>query len=359
MQAVVNTGKLIQELRLLDKIVPNKPTLPVLGNILLRAEGKQLFLSATDLEIGLITSCDAWVALPGSVTIPSKRFFAMVDQQPDADLQITSDGNGTCQFSCGAYRSRLQTLPVANFPNMPEQEGTPVAIPAPMFLALLDKTRYAVAEKGERTELAGGLLELNEGKLTVVSTDGKRLSLAMIPDVTGEPLSAILPMRTMDILKASHLDGSVEFSRNNRHLFFKIGPRLMFSRMLDGQFPSYKRVIPTDLDKTVVINRALFMAALKRVGLVADAASQAIFMSFTKGQIQITGSSSQVGDADEVIAAEYEGPDHKICANWKLVHDFLNAAVGKTITLQFKTGYNAVLLTDGENFLNVLMLIRP
>lgn len=357
MDITINTQILAQELKILDKMVSSKPTIPVLGNVLLRADDA-LYLSALDTEVGLSTTCSAWVVGKGTITLPAKKFLAIIDQMPDADVRITQEGS-VVHLSCGSFKSRLQTLPAHDFPAMPVIEGTKVEVPAQMFQSLIDKTRYAISDKGERLELSGALLTMLEGNLSMVTTDGKRLAVARITGgFDGEPVSALVPAKTLDIINSLHTDKAIEFSRGERLLFFKMGERVMFSRQVDGRFPAWERIVPKDHDKTVTVSRAALAAALKRVGLVADETQHAMDLMFTNGSVTIRSSSAQVGDADETVSTVYEGEDIKITVNWKMLLQFLEAAVGKSITIQLKTPLLPLLLSDGENFLNVLTAIR-
>lgn len=356
MDVTVNTQLLAQELKLLDKIVASKPTLPVLNNVLLNADD-QLRLYATDLEAGLSTFCNAWVALKGTVTLPAKKLLAIIDQMPDSDVRITQDGN-IVHLSCGSFKSRLQTLPAGDFPDMPAMEGTVMTVPANIFHSMIDKTRYAISEKGERHEISGALISLSDNVLVMVSTDGKRLSVVKVQGVTGDPLNALIPLKTLDIINTFNADGDVQFSRGERLLFFKMGNRTLFSRQVDGKFPAYERIIPTDYDKKITVSRMALAAALRRVGLVSDETQRSMTLSFTSGSVQIQSRSAQVGDADESVSTVYEGEDISVTINWKMMLQFLEVATGKTIEIHLKTPQLALLLLDGDNFLNVVSLIR-
>lgn len=360
MDVTVNTSLLAQELKLLDKIVQTKNTNPVLANILLRADD-QLYLSATDTEVGLSTQCNSWIAAPGTTTLPAKKFLAIIDQLPDADVQITLEGNAA-KIKCGQFTSRLQTWRAEDFPNLPAMEGDAFSLPAPMLRQVIERTRYAIAEKGEQRAMSCAMLSVLDKVLTLVATDGKRLSVATITGVESAPVTALLPMKTMDILKTLNTDGTVEFSRSERHLFFKMGDRLLTSRMSDGQFPNYQRAIPKEgeLDQKATIGRSLFAASLRRVGLVSDDTTQAMTFLFSPGQVEIKSQSAQVGDAVEFLSIAYEGPEIKVTTNWRMLLDFLEVATGKTIDVGMKAGENQgrILLTDGDNFINVVLLLK-
>jgi len=357
MDVTVNTQILAQELKLLEKIAASKPTIAVLGNVLLRADDL-LYLYATDAEIGLSTSVSAFIAAKGSTTLPAKKFLAIVDQMPDADVRITLEGT-VVHLQCGSFKSRLQSLPPQDFPAMPAMEGTMIEVPAPMFQSLIDKVRYAISEKGERPELSGALLTVQEGNLSMVATDGKRLAVArIVGGFNGDVISALIPSKTLDIINGLTTDKNITFSRGERLLFFQMGPRLMFSRQVDGRYPAYERIIPKEHDKTVTVSRQTLASALRRVGLVADETQHAMDLHFTNGSVAIRSSSAQVGDADETVSTAYEGEDISVMLNWKMLLQFLEAAVGKSVNIQMKTPQHALLLTDGENFLNVLSVIR-
>lgn len=354
MNITVNSTALVQELRLLNHVVPAKPTLPILGNLLLRAEMETLTFSATDLEVSFKTSCRASVTEPGAMTIPAKRLLDLVEQMPDGDVQIVAD-KSFVRILSGAFKSRLQTMPVDDYPSLPLAEGERSSFSTSQLHTMIHRVRYAISDK-TKYMISGALLTVDKAT-ALVATDGKRLAIAAAPLTPGPKRNVTLPSATLDALLALFTDEQLEFSHSARHLFFQTGDRLLVSRMIDGDFPKYERIIPKHNDKRAVIDRTQFMAALKRVSLLSEQ-NQAVFLSFEPSALHMTSSSADAGEAFERVNVKYDGPAIKLCISWRYVLDFLEAATNGTTTLDFKDSSTPLLMTDGADFVNVVICMR-
>jgi DNA polymerase-3 subunit beta len=344
MNITCNATALAAELRLLTKIAPTKPSIPILSHVLLRAED-QLYLSATDLEVALSTSCSATIHEAGDVALPAHTLLSILEQLPDGDVNIA---NG--QITSGGFRSKISALPTVDFPPLPAAEGE--ATPLPALQRLIERVSYAISEKAQKYVMDGALLSLTGNVIAMVATDAKRLSIATASRMPGPDYEVILPSKTLDMLAAQ--TGEVAFSRSDRHLFFQYGKRLLISRMLDGKFPNYQRIIPKSNDQTVTVDRAGLAAVLRRVGLVAES----VYLTFSTNELALTSRSAEIGDADETIAVRYNGPTIKLCVNWKFVLDFLERAVEPSVTIAIKDSKSPLLMTDGADFINVVMVMQ-
>lgn len=348
MNITVNSQLLAAELRLLNKITPSKPTLPVMAYVRFHAD-ERLHLEATDLEVGLQTSCPAAVHTTGTVILPAKKLFDLVDQFPDLDVTI-EEKNKQVVVSSGSFRSRLQTLPVEEFHPLPYGEGEPSTVYG--LSTLINRTQFAIAEKSSKYVLDGALLSL-DGVAAMVATDSKRLSVATAP-YSGPPLQEIIPSKTLDILR--EFEGPIACLSTDHHLFFTAGLRTLVSRKLDGQFPGYDRIIPKGHTSRFTVGRSRLAAALRRVGVVSETNFASVFQC-EGSTLTVTSQSAEVGDAIEQMPISYEGPTLRVCVNWRFVLDFLEAAQGESVTVELTDDKLPMLLTDGD-FLNVVMLMR-
>lgn len=370
MNITLQTAALDTELSLLSKVVHTKPTIPVLSNVLFSATDS-LTLQATDLELGLISKVEASITEPGRITLPVKKLQELI-KQFSGDVNITTDGTHV-KVSSGAFKSRLQALAANDFPQLPTVEGDSAVLSAYAFRQLIDKVSYAINPEEKRFQMGGSLLSLN-GAMVMVATDGKRLSSALSA-YEGPALSnTILPKKTLDVLAASTYVGDIEFSKGERHLFFQMGPRLLISRMLDGEFPNYDRIIPRLPDTIgpagekirgtigygkayeIVADRTAFASALRRVGLVSEK-NQACYIEMSAGKLALSAQSAEIGSADEELPATYSGEPLKICCSWRYVLDFLEAATSPTVTMEAKNELQPLLFTD-ENLVGVVMVMR-
>lgn len=353
MNVTVNSQVLATELRALNKVVPTKPAIAILSYALLRADDK-LHLYATDLEVGLNTECAAHVDVPGTIVLPVAKFLAMVEQFPDADVTLTADGDKVL-VRCNAFRSKLQALPKEGFPVQPTVEGEACTLDALALRALIGKTRYAISATAAKYVLQGALLTLAGPMGTMVTTDSKRLAIAMMGR-TGADQRIVVPMKTLDLLASQSDVGDVTLTVGPRHLFFASAGRLLISRAIDGQFPKYDSIVPRDNDKLIVADRSALAAALRRVILAAEE-SQAVYFDITPGQLLLSSSSAEVGSADEVVPVD-TAITLKICINGSYVHDFLSVALDQTVAFKLKDEKSAMLMSDGNDHVGVVMLMR-
>lgn len=354
MNLTVNTTAFAVELRLINQIAAAKHSLPILTNVLLNAN-EHLYLYATDLEVGFNTACRAQVEEPGSVALPAKRLLDLVEQLPDSDLQIRSDGPHV-RISCGNFQSRLQVLPAEDFPLSISPTGDTTTISVPTLRAMIKRARYAITDKGNFA-VRGAQFTVTPTAIGLVSTDGKRLSLTTANRAGTTESTALLPTKTLDAVSALFEAGDILFSQSDQHLFFVCGHRLLTSRTLVAQFPAYQRIIPKENNHRAVLNRAPLAAALRRVVFVS-AESQQVYLSFRSGALQLNAASAEVGEAIEVVGATYEGPDLRVCTSAEYLLDFLDAASNPEIAINLKDSKEPLLMTDGVDFMNVVLLSR-
>lgn len=348
MKIITNSSVLAQEVRSLSKIAANKSTIPILTHVLLRAED-QLYLYATDLELAMSSSCPAQVLEMGEATFPAKALLDILEQLPSTDVTI---GDGF--ITSGTFRSRLASLPTQDFPPFPEVAGNVVSIPAATLRTSITRIAYAISDKEQRYVLKGALLTIRENILAVVSTDGKRLSITTASCPSEHEVSVVIPSKTLDALLDQQPNGNVEFCSGPKHLFFTYGKRVIVSRMVDGTFPNWQKVIPRANIHEMKVDRFALLSSLRRVGIV----SEVVQMEVETGRLLLAGRSAEIGDASEEIPVQYEGPNLKLWVTWKLIMDFLDCATETSITFAIKDAKTALLVTDGPDFSNVIMLTQ-
>lgn len=354
MNLTVNSQALAKELRLLNKVIPSKPAIPILSHVLLRAE-ETLMLDVTDLEVGLSTTCHSQIHAPGRIALPAAHLLAMVEQFTDEDVSITLDKT-QARVKCGAFKSRIQAHSADDFPQLPHPEGTASVMNMAAFHELIARTRYAVNASNAKHILQGTLLTLTGNAAAMVATDGKRLAMATAPQ-EGDAATVIVPAKALDLLAAQSADGDLELTVGDRHLFFKVGERLLLSRTIDGTFPKYEHIIPRENDKVVTVGRAVLAAALRRVRL-ASAEGRAVYLSMSADSIGLSSSSAEAGSAEELVSATYSAEDLRVCVNGDFLLNFLEAAKGQSVSLAFKDAKGAMLLLDGEDHIGVISLMR-
>ncbi len=250
MELVVRKNDLLKELQFFQGIVERKNTIPILANVLLEAKGEDVRMAATDLEVGLRSKCAASIATGGSLTLPAKKLYEIVKELPETDIRI-EENKGGVKIAADRFESRMQTLPKEDFPTIPEPAGEgAVKLGRKSLREMVAKTQFAITGEDTRYFLNGALFLIKHDSITLVATDGHRLAFVCAPREGGgkktEETRVILPKKTLAELGRllAEGDGDITYERGENHLFFEVDGRMLVSRMIDGQFPAYERVIP-------------------------------------------------------------------------------------------------------------------
>jgi DNA polymerase-3 subunit beta len=362
----VRKADLLRELQLFQGIVERKNTIPVLANVLMEASAEGLRLVATDLEVALISRCEATVASPGTLTIPAKKLYEIIRALPDTDIRIVEE-KGSVRISADKFESKIQTLPKDDFPVIPSPTRKQMAsLPREGLKQMVAKTHFAITGEDTRYFLNGAKFILSPGSLTLVATDGHRLAHVEVKAEVGvkSEIGVILPKKTLVELGRllSEFDGELTFESGENHLFFELGSRTLVSRMIDGQFPAYERVIPKGNNKVLEFERDRLASAIKRVALLSNERSRAVKFEVIEGSVEITSSSSELGEAKEQLAVDYTGSPITISFNAHYVLDFLNVVETEVVSLSLKDEVSQALMcpvsAEGYNYTYVIMPMR-
>ncbi len=347
MEFAVSKSDLVRELGLTQGVVEKKTTIPILSNILVETDADKIWLTATDLELGIKCSCPARVKKEGAGTIPAKRLLDYVRLLPDAELNVKLGENQWASFVCGRSRTRIAGMSRESFPELPEMPEVLAEIPLSVLSQMISNTIFAISAEESRFTLNGALLLLSEKGLVMVATDGHRLAMVEkrveLPGLTA-PFRALLPKKAMaEIQKLSSDDPSkkAEFSGNDNHLFFKIDKRLLLSRKLTGNFPDYERVLPKEHPHVLLIQKDELKSAIERVAQFADERSRAIRLQVLSGELKVHSSISETGESEETIPVDYNGPDIEIGFNAQYMIDFLRSVDQSEIDFHFKDANSA------------------
>ena len=358
MEITVGKFELLRELTATQGVVERKTTIPILSNYLFEAAGDQLSLTATDLDLSLRTSCPAKVKKEGSCTIPARKLHDYVKLLPDADITIKLLENHWVSIRCGRSHTKMVGMAKSNFPTLPVfPTAGVVKIPGPVLRAMIAKTGFAIANEESRYTLNGALMVLKPESITMVATDGHRLSHIerlgeKFDGISGE-MKTLIPKKCMDELK-SLLDSTddpvtIDFAKDESTLYFHIGPRLLTSRQLTGQFPNYEAVLPKDNSKSITLNGEEFGQAISRVAQFADERSRAVRLKLEKGELKLSASSTETGESEDSLETSYDGDPLTIGFNAQYILDFLKATGAGDVKLELKDAQSAGQLRPAEN----------
>lgn len=357
MEITVSKPELLRELTATQGVVERKTTIPILSNYLFEAGGDKLSLTATDLDLSLRTSCTVKVKKEGSCTIPARKLHDYVKLLPDADITIKLLENHWVSIRCGRSNTKMVGMARSNFPSLPAfPTAGVVKIPAQVLRSMIAKTGFAIASEESRYTLNGALMVLKPESIVMVATDGHRLAHIergneKFEGISGE-LKTLVPKKAMDELK-SLLDSTdaeeVEFAKDESTLFFRIGPRLLTSRQLTGQFPNYEAVLPKDNSKSINLHGGELSAAISRVAQFADERSRAVRIKLEKGELKLSASSTETGESEDTMEADYNGETLTIGFNAQYILEFLKAVGSGDVKLELKDAQSAGQLRPAEN----------
>ncbi len=356
MEITVSKFELLRELTATQGVVERKTTIPILSNYLFEASGDKLSLTATDLDLSLRTSCSAKVKKEGACTIPARKLYDYVKLLPDADITIRLLDNHWVSIRCGRSNTKMVGMAKSNFPGLPVfPSAGAIKIPAAVLRSMIAKTGFAIASEESRYTLNGALMVLKPESITMVATDGHRLAHVernseKFEGVSGE-MKTLIPKKAMDELK-SLLDSDIEtidFAKDESTLFFRVGPRLLTSRQLTGQFPNYEAVLPKDITKSIPLHGEELGAAIARVAQFADERSRAVRLRLEKGELKISASSTETGESEDSIEIVYDGDPMAIGFNAQYLMDFIKATGSGEVKLELKDAQSAGQLRPAES----------
>jgi DNA polymerase III subunit beta len=368
MEFTVKKSDLLKELDLAQGVVEKKATIPILSNLLLEAEADHVRLSATDLELGIYTKFAAKVKKQGAGTIPARRLVEIVRSLPEAEVRLKMLENHWVQLTCERSSFKLVGMARDNFPSLPAVPGTLASIPCAALSTAIRRTAFAVSSEESRYTLNGALLLLKPEMLTMVATDGHRLAMAEADvkvDGVSNELRILLPRKAMGELEkllGGAGDGSaVEVSKDDSHLFFSVGDRILIARLLTGQFPNYEAVLPKETPRVAELEKDVLGSALRRVALLADERSHAVRLQLDKGRLDLYSTSGEYGEAQESIDAAYDGEAMEIGFNYQYLLDFLGVLTdGGKIRLELQDEQSAGQLRPaGEESTRYRYVVMP
>jgi len=353
-----------EALQSISRAVATRSTLPILGNVLLDAREDRLKLVTTDLEIGM--TCEVPLESPestGAVTVPERIIQDVVSNlSADADLNISADERNLLTISAGKSKYTIHGLPADEFPALPEVPSeTVITIPAPVLRDLVRKTQFAASTDEGRVILTGCLLTWDGRTATMVATDTHRLAIKHAA-VSGEftnPVSVIIPSRALQELLRL-LGGSeenVEVAVGESQVRFTSGRVQLITRLIEGQFPAYERVIPPDSQKQMIANRQEFNDAVRRASIVARTESNKLILKSEDSTLIITAKTGEVGEAREELTINLEGEPVEIAFNAEYLQDVLSVLDTETVEMGLTGPLNPGLLkADGEpDYIYVVM----
>ena len=356
MQFVVNKQNLQKELGFVQGIVERKNTIPVLSNILIESVGENTIrITGTDLDVTIRCEMDAEeISSSGAICIQARKLFEIARLLPDGPVSFTKEENEWVTVKSDRSRFKLVGVAKDAFPEVPSFKSAPTKIPAEVLKSFIDRTIFAITQEESRYTLSGAKFILDETGAKMITTDGHRLAYVsranVVKNGSAESIDTLIPRKTLAELTkiTAGYDGEINLGMDENHIYCEVGPRLLISRMLFGQFPNYEMVIPKNNDKSVEFDAALLSLAVRRVALMADERSHAIRFHLEPNQLVISAQNAEDGEASETVQTDYTGEEVDIGFNAQYLQDFMSVTSDGKIAFEFKDGNSQAQLRPVE-----------
>ena len=354
--------KILEGLQQVQNVVSTRTTLPILSNVLLQAKEGTVNLTTTDLDVGVRGGFEANVDKAGATTLPARRLFTIIRELPSSEISVEVDGKNAASIRSGQSFFKILGLPEEEFPPLPKFENAKVVTMRQKDLRDgLRKTAYAISTDETRYVLNGVLFSFKENKLTLVATDGRRLAMVDIELEFPRSHEADIIIPTKAVTELQRLltdDGDVKISVGTGQISFDLNNTLLVSKLIEGNYPNYKQVIPSEAKERVTLERETFLNSLRRVSLLASDKSNSIKLNFSKNNIEITANTPEVGEARETLPVVYKGRDFSIAFNPEFIMAPLRNLAEDEIFFDLIDEMSPGVLKIQTPFLYVLMPMR-
>ena len=341
MKFEIDRGELLRGLGHIQGIVERRGTLPILANALVQARKEGLVLSATDLEVGVVGTHPAKVETEGTATLAARKLYEIVRELEDSPVRVSLEDGSRVQIICGPARFSLLSISAEEYPSLPSAEGVEfVGLEAALLAEMIDRSLYAASTDETRYNLNGIFIEQADGdRIRFVATDGHRLAKiekALAAKVPFLDKGIIVPRKGMGEIRklCEETDGTVEIGLDEGFLMVRRPGLLLSSRLIDGEFPNYRQVIPKDQRIRLVIERERLLHGVRRMALVAHERSRGFKLSLRDGELELSTSNPDLGEARETLQVDYQGERLEAAFNARYVLEALGAMSSKEVVLE-------------------------
>src|SRR5258705_11547704 len=367
MNLSISKEQLINGLQAVQNVVSTRTTLPILSNVLLRAEGDRLEFTATDLDVTIACAVEAKVKKPGASTVPVKKLFGIVRELSNSEIDLDVDEKNVCSIHSGASFYKINGLSADEFPPLPKfKEDKKVVLPQETVKSMMKKTSFAISTDESRYVLNGIFMTLKDHKLTMVATDGRGLALVDEEVDVSEKSQGefIVPAKAVNELnRLLQEKGEVEIRYTDNQAAFSLKDEkgfsvLIITKLIEGNYPNYRQVIPSETKERVTLPREEFLQALRRAEIMTSEKANSVKLTFGKNNLAITANSPEVGEARETLAVNYKGKEMAIAFNPRYLIDALAALAEDEVFFELIDELSPGVLKINGPFLYVVMPMR-
>ncbi len=334
--------ELLSELQIETGVIEKKNTMPILANVFILAEDNQLILKATDLEVGIIGKCPAQVIEPGEFTVNAKNLQEMLNTFTDAQVAFSMSEGSMLDLTCGSARFSIETMSTMDFPSIPECDFTEaIQINIGFFRECIGRVLFSISSDPHKYALNGALLRVENGFMNLVSTDGHRMSIVskeLGPEYAD--MDIIIPRKALIELEKSmrNEDGEenmhIAFLENR--IFFKVGDRVEFSRLIDGKFPDYTKAVPQEEGRDFHFKRGDLLNVIRRKAVLSSDKSKLVRLSFNPDELVVALKNAERGESVDKISIEYDGSAINVGFSVDYIHEFLKSMSDDAVVVSVK-----------------------
>ncbi|HEV2454375.1 MAG TPA: DNA polymerase III subunit beta [Verrucomicrobiae bacterium] len=367
MNLTISKEQIITGLQAVQNVVGARTTLPILSNVLLRADKDRVEFTATDLDVSVVCAVEAKVKKPGGTTVPVKKLFGIVKELNGNEIELETDEKNVTIIRCGPSYYKIHGLSADEFPPLPKfKDDKKVNLPQETIKAMMRKTAFAVSTDESRYVLNGIFLSLKDHKMTMVATDGRRLALAdeeadISEKSSGEFIVPAKAVNELNRLLQEKGESEIRFGENQASFALKDEKGfsvLLITKLIEGNYPNYKQVIPTEMKERIALVREEFLHALKRAEIMTSEKANSVKLSFGKNSLSITANTPEVGEARESLAVNYKGKEMAIAFNPRYLIDALSALTEDEVFFELIDELSPGVLKINGPFLYVVMPMR-
>ena len=361
MKFTVNREKFQKALQKVGSIIGSHSMLPLLSNVLIQAEEGKLKLCTTDLELRLSTEVEAEIAEAGVTTLPARKLTQLIGSFIAPEVTFDINEQDQAKICCGTAKFTLHGLPAADFPEAADFETVrEVKFKQNSFKRMIGSISYAVSADDSRKVLTGILVSMKDEKLTLVATDGKRMAMqeSVLENVSAEG-DAIVPLKAMAELRRL-LEGDEEVTINfgEKLCCFSAAGFTLTTKLIEGSFPNYRAVVPAQFKQEIEVPVSVLRSKIETVALMLSVATGFIILRFENNQLQLQGSSAEVGEGIDLIDINYEGETFEVSFNPVFLADPLRNTDAETVKIKLNDPLAPVAIEAGEGFVYIIMPLR-